>query len=68
MTGVFLSGQWVVDLTVFADSHDIFKYVFGKSCKVPPISKLASLALAINNVLSILVLTNSWTCNCSVVF
>lgn len=68
MTSVFLSGQWVVDLTVFADSHDIFKYVFGKSCKVPPISKLASLALAINNVLSILVLTNSWTCNCSVVF
>lgn len=68
MTSVFLSGQWVVDLTVFADSHDIFKYVFGKSCKVPRISKLASLALAIDNVLSILVLTNSWTCNCSVVF
>lgn len=68
MTSVFSSGQWVVDLTVFADSHNIFKYVFGKTCKVPPISKLASLALSVDYVLSSLVLTSSWTCNCLVVF
>lgn len=36
-----------------AYSHYIFKYIFGKSCKVLLISKLASLAFSMHNVLSV---------------